>query len=137
MTLVVNANKANEGIGGHISTFTSASMLYEIGFQHFFHGYNKDKPDFVYFQGHASPGLYARSFVEHRIDQADLKSFRLEFTGTDQKGLPSYPQPRLMSDYWRFPTVSMGLGPIQALYQARFLKYLENRGLIENTRQKV
>jgi len=137
MAVVVNANNKNSGIGGHISTYSSASMLFEVGFQHFFRGYDKGAPDFIYFQGHASPGIYARSFVEHRLTEDNLNQFRLELSGGENGGLSSYPHPRLMSDYWRFPTVSMGLGPLQAIYQARFLKYLQNRGLKKDAAQKV
>ncbi len=135
MAIVAKANKQFEGIGGHISTYSSTSMLYEVGFQHFFRGYGQGKPDLVYFQGHAAPGLYARSFVEHRFGEKELESFRRELSGA--KGLPSYPHPKALSDYWRFPTVSMGLGPIQAIYQARYLKYLMNRSLREKTGQQV
>jgi pyruvate dehydrogenase E1 component len=130
MAMVVNANKTIEGIGGHISTYSSISQLFETGFNHFFHGYDKGNPDCIYFQGHAAPGVYARSFLEHRLDEKALKFFRRELQ--DEEGLPSYPHPNAMPDYWRFPTVSMGLAPIQAIYQARFFKYLEDRGLAEN-----
>jgi len=132
MAMVVKANKTTEGIGGHISTYASAATLFEVGFNHFFRA--GKQPDFVYFQGHAAPGVYARSFLEHRFSEEQLEYFRRELRG--KKGLPSYPHPRLMPDYWRFPTVSMGLAAIQAIYQARFNKYLENRSLIENG-QKV
>jgi pyruvate dehydrogenase E1 component len=135
MAMVVNANGRISGIGGHISTYSSTSHLYEVGLHHFFRGYEDKKPDLVYFQGHASPGLYARSFLEHRLSKKQLEGFRQEYsTG---KGLPSYPHPQSMPDYWRYPTVSMGLGPIQAIYQARFIKYLENRELSEKSDQRV
>lgn len=127
MALVARANKKTSGIGGHISTFSSASTLWEVGLNHFWQGYESGFPDVVYFQGHASPGLYSRSFVEHRFDEENLDNFRLEVQS--KKGLSSYPHPRLMPDYWRFPTVSMGLAGIQAIYQARFLKYLQQREL--------
>lgn len=134
MAIVARANKENAGIGGHISTYSSASMLFEVGFNHFFRGYADGKPDMVYFQGHASPGVYSRSFLEHRFGEEELKNFRLEI---GKNGLPSYPHPRAMPEYWRFPTVSMGLAPIQAIYQARYFKYLKNRGLTEDNKQKV
>ncbi|MCF8228874.1 MAG: pyruvate dehydrogenase (acetyl-transferring), homodimeric type [Bacteroidales bacterium] len=136
MAMVVRANKESEGIGGHISTYASAATLYEVGFNHFFKGGDGDQAaDLVYFQGHASPGMYARSFLEGRLSEKDLHNFRQELR--KDGGLPSYPHPRLMRDYWQFPTVSMGLGPIMAIYQARFNKYLEDRGLIKENNQKV
>jgi pyruvate dehydrogenase E1 component len=135
MAMVVKANLNNPGIGGHISTYSSTSMLYEVGFNHFFNGYKNGNPDIVYFQGHASPGLYSRSFVEHRLSEKDLNAFRKEIDASN--GLPSYPHPRSLQKYWRYPTVSMGLGPIQAIYQARFQKYLTNRGIKKKSNQKV
>ncbi|MCF8343832.1 MAG: pyruvate dehydrogenase (acetyl-transferring), homodimeric type, partial [Bacteroidales bacterium] len=136
MAMVVRANLESEGIGGHISTYASAATLYEVGFNHFFRGGNKEHPaDLVYFQGHASPGVYARSFLEGRLSEKDLHNFRQELR--EDGGLPSYPHPRAMPAYWQFPTVSMGLGPIMAIYQARFNKYLEDRGLIKENKQKV
>jgi pyruvate dehydrogenase E1 component len=136
MAMVVRANLESEGIGGHISTYASSATLLEVGFNHFFRGGDNGTPaDLVYFQGHASPGIYARSFLEGRLSETDLHNFRQELR--KDGGLPSYPHPRLMSDYWRFPTVSMGLGPITAIYQARFNKYLEDRGLKEKTDQKI
>ena len=136
MAMVVRANKESAGIGGHISTYASAATLYEVGFNHFFRGAEGNEPaDLVYFQGHASPGVYARSFLEGRLTERDLHNFRQELR--EGGGLPSYPHPRLMPDYWQFPTVSMGLGPIMAIYQARFNKYLEDRGLIEESDQKI
>jgi len=136
MAMVVRANLESEGIGGHISTFASSATLLEVAFNHFFRGGDKEDPaDIVYFQGHASPGLYARSFLEGRLTETDLHNFRQELR--KEGGLPSYPHPRLMPDYWRFPTVSMGLGPLMAIYQARFNKYLEDRGLKEKTDQKI
>ncbi|MYD17621.1 MAG: pyruvate dehydrogenase (acetyl-transferring), homodimeric type [Chloroflexi bacterium] len=134
MAMVVEANQNNHGIGGHISTYASAATLYEVGFNHFFRG--QDHPcggDLVYFQGHSAPGIYARGYVEGRLAPDQLHKFRRELSG----GLPSYPHPWLMDDYWQFPTVSMGLGPIQAIYQARFIRYLENRDLLEPTDRKV
>ncbi len=136
MAMVVRANLESDGIGGHISTYASAATLLEVGFNHFFRGGDKDAPaDIIYFQGHASPGIYARSFLEGRLTERDLLNFRQELR--KDGGLPSYPHPRLMPDYWQFPTVSMGLGPIMAIYQARFNKYLEDRGLKEKTNEKV
>ena len=134
MAMVVEANQNNHGIGGHISTYASAATLYEVGFNHFFRG--QDHPsggDMIYFQGHSAPGIYARSYVEGRLSPDQLHKFRRELSG----GLPSYPHPWLMDDYWQFATVSMGLGPIQAIYQARFIRYLENRDLLEPTDRKV
>ncbi len=134
MAMVVEANQNNHGIGGHISTYASAATLYEVGFNHFFRG--QDHPcggDMIYFQGHSAPGIYARSYVEGRLSPDQLHKFRRELSG----GLPSYPHPWLMDDYWQFATVSMGLGPIQAIYQARFIRYLENRDLLPPTDRKV
>ena len=128
MAMVVRANKFSDGIGGHISTFASAATLYEIGFNHFFRGPGAGvDADQVYLQGHASPGIYARSYLERRIDKEQLRNFRRELQ--HDSGLSSYPHPWLMPDYWQFPTVSMGLAPILSIYQARFNRYLENRGL--------
>jgi pyruvate dehydrogenase E1 component len=128
MAMVVRANKNEVGIGGHISTYASAATLYEIGFNHFFRGKSENYDgDAIYFQGHASPGIYARAFLEGRISQEKLENFRQELAPGG--GLSSYPHPWLMPDFWEFPTVSMGLGPIMAIYQARFMRYLEDRGL--------
>lgn len=136
MAMVVKANNKEDGIGGHISSYASAATLFEVAFNHFLRGGEGDAPqDIVYYQGHASPGIYARSFVEGRFDAAHLDNFRREIIS--EKGLSSYPHPRLMPDYWRFPTVSMGLSPLQAIYQARFMRYLENRGLKEKDGQRV
>jgi len=132
MAMVVRANREESGIGGHISTYASAATLYEVGFNHFFRG--KDHPsggDQVYFQGHASPGIYARAFLEGRLTERHLQNFRNELRG--EPGLSSYPHPWLMPEFWEFPTVSMGLGPIMAIYQARFNRYLEDRGIIEHS----
>ena len=119
-TMVVRANKAADGIGGHLSTFASSASLYEIGFNHFFRGNEDGTPgDHVYFQGHAAPGIYARAFMEGRLTADDLDHFRREI-GRGGRGLSSYPHPRLMPDFWEFPTVSMGLGPITSLYHARY-----------------
>jgi pyruvate dehydrogenase E1 component len=140
MAMVHRQNKKDAGIGGHISTYSSLATLLEVGFNHFFRAKypsaKGDQPgDFIYFQGHASPGVYARAFLEGRFDEARLKNFRHELRG--EPGLSSYPHPWLMKDFWQFPTVSMGIGPLNAIYQARFMKYLENRGLIEKTDRKV
>ena len=136
MAMVVRANKHSDGIGGHISTYASAATLYEVGFNHYFRGPEHEcGGDLIYFQGHASPGIYARSFLEGRITEAQLDNFRRELA--DGGGLSSYPHPRLMPDYWQFPTVSMGLGPIMAIYNARFNRYLEDRGLMDTSDQKV
>jgi pyruvate dehydrogenase E1 component len=136
MAMVVKANKLEEGIGGHISTYASAATLYEIGFNHFFRGKGEGYDgDQIYFQGHASPGIYARAFLEGRISKEQMKNFRREFAKGG--GLSSYPHPWLMSEFWEFPTVSMGLGPITAIYQARFNRYLEDRGLKRDTGSKV
>ncbi|RXJ98655.1 pyruvate dehydrogenase (acetyl-transferring), homodimeric type [Arcobacter sp. CECT 8989] len=133
--MVVRASKTKLGLGGHISTYASASTLYEVGFNHFFKAANEnDGGDLVYFQPHSSPGIYARSFLEGRLSQEQMDNFRQEVGGN---GLSSYPHPKLMPTYWQFPTGSMGLGPIQAIYQARFLKYLTNRGIKDCSNQKV
>jgi pyruvate dehydrogenase E1 component len=140
LAMVHKQNKKDPGIGGHISTYSSLATLLEVGFNHFFHA-KYDTPagsqpgDFIYFQGHASPGVYSRAFLEGRFDEARLANFRHELRG--EPGLSSYPHPWLMQDFWQFPTVSMGIGPLNAIYQARFMKYLENRGLIEKTDRKV
>ena len=136
MAMVVRANRENEGIGGHISTYASAATLYEVAFNHFFKGKDNNKPgDAIYFQGHASPGIYARAFLEGRISLEKMINFRLELK--EGGGLSSYPHPFLMPDFWEFPTVSMGLGPIMAIYQARFKRYLVDRGLLEANEAKV
>ncbi|HXJ37657.1 MAG TPA: hypothetical protein VNH18_00190, partial [Bryobacteraceae bacterium] len=136
MAMVSHQNKYDEGIGGHIATYASLATLLEVGFNHFFHGSYGDQPgDLIYFQGHASPGVYARAFLEGRLSADQLNNFRHELR--DTPGLSSYPHPWLMKDFWQFPTVSMGLGPINSIYQARFMKYLENRGLIPATDRKV
>src|SRR5271165_6170060 len=136
MAMVVRANKKDPGIGGHISTFASLATLAEVGHNHFFHARYGDQPgDFVYFQGHASPGTYARAFLEGRITEKHLENFRHELR--EHPGLSSYPHPWLMPDFWQFPTVSMGLGPINAIYQARFMRYLENRGIVPKTPRHV
>src|SRR6201986_434900 len=136
MAMVHRQNKKNAGIGGHISTYSSLATLLEVGFNHFFHAsYGSQPGDFIYFQGHASPGVYARAYLEGRFDDERMANFRHELR--DKPGLSSYPHPWLMPDFWRFPTVSMGIGPLNAIYQARFMRYLENRGLIEKSDRKV
>ena len=133
--MVVRANKAEDGIGGHISTYASAATLYEVGFNHFFRGHESPDADVIYFQGHAAPGIYARAYLEGRIDDSHLENFRRELQ--PGRGLSSYPHPWLMPDFWEYPTVSMGLGPIMAIYQARFMRYLEDRGLKASSNAKV
>ncbi len=136
MAMVHGQNKKDAGIGGHISTYSSLATLLEVGFNHFFHGSYGDQPgDFIYFQGHASPGVYARAYLEGRLNDDHLANYRHELR--DKPGLSSYPHPWLMPDFWRFPTVSMGIGPLNAIYQARFMRYLENRKLIPATPRKV
>jgi pyruvate dehydrogenase E1 component len=135
LAMVMRANQRDGSIGGHISTFASAATLYDVGFNYFFKGPNeKNEGDLIYYQGHSSPGIYARSFVEGRLEELQLDNFRNEVEGN---GLSSYPHPWLMPDYWQFPTVSMGLGPIQAIYQAHLMKYLTNRGLLDNSDRKI
>src|SRR4026207_1266079 len=136
LAMVVKANKAEDGIGGHISTYASAATLYEVGFNHFFKGKGDDHDgDVIYFQGHAAPGIYSRAFLEGRLTVKHLENFRRELQ--EGGGLSSYPHPWLMPDFWEYPTVSMGLGPIMAIYQARFMRHLEDRGLIPAGQRKV
>ena len=136
LAMVVRANREESGIGGHISTYASAATLYEVGFNHFFRGRDGEQEgDIIYFQGHASPGIYARAFLEGRLDRRHLENFRRELR--PEGGLSSYPHPWLMPHFWEFPTVSMGLSPIMAIYQARFNRYLEDRGLKKETNAKV
>ncbi len=135
MAMVMKANDNDDGLGGHIASFASSATLYDVAFNNFFRGNDGDVPgDLVYFQGHVSPGMYARSYVEGRLNETHLDNFRREVNGG---GLSSYPHPWLMPDYWQFPTVSMGLGPIKAIYQARFNRYLEARGLTPASDRKV
>ncbi len=135
MAMVAKANEDGKGLGGHIASFSSSSAIYEVGFNWFFKGPDsKYGPDLIFFQGHSSPGMYARAFIEGRLTEEQLLNFRQEVDG---KGLSSYPHPYLMPDFWQFPTVSMGLGPMMAIYQARFMKYLESRGLKESGDRKV
>ena len=135
LAIVLRANKSAADLGGHIASFQSAATLYDVGFNHFWRGANNDSPgDSIYFQGHSSPGFYARAFLEGRLSVDQLDRFRQEASGP---GLSSYPHPWLMPDFWQFPTVSMGLGPLMAIYQARFLKYLSGRGLADTSTRKV
>ena len=134
--MVVHANRKSSELGGHIASFASAATLYDVGFMHFFRAPNEEhKGDLVFFQGHSAPGVYARAFLEGRISEEQLKAFRQE--ALDENGLSSYPHPWLMPNFWQFPTVSMGLGPIMAIYQARFMKYLENRDIQPQHNRKV
>lgn len=136
MAMVVKANRNHSGLGGHISTFASLATLYEVGFNHFFNaGSDKRAADLIYFQGHASPGNYARAFLEYRLEEEKLHHFRQELAPGG--GLSSYPHPYLMPDFWQFPTVSMGLGPIMSIYQARFIRYLKARDLLTKEEPKV
>ena len=135
MAMVIRANKESSELGGHIASFASAATLYDVGFNHFFRAANENfLGDLVYIQGHSAPGVYARAYLEGRISEEQLDHFRQEVDG---KGLPSYPHPWLMPDFWQFPTVSMGLGPLMAIYQARFMRYLKDRGLVEQQGRKV
>ena len=135
MAMVVRANETSSELGGHVASFASSATLYDVGFNHFFRAPTEDfGGDLVFFQGHSAPGVYARAFLEGRIAEEQLAHFRQEVDGN---GLPSYPHPWLMPDFWQFATVSMGLGPIQAIYQARFLKYLHNRGLANTAGRNV
>ena len=131
MLMVLKANDTKD-LGGHISTYSSAATLYEVGFNHFFKGNDNGPGDLIYYQGHSSPGIYARSFLEERLTAKKLDNFRQEIDGN---GLSSYPHPWLMPDYWQFPTVSMGLGPIFGIYQTLILRYLKKR-IINRIRQK-
>lgn len=135
LAMVMRANDNDEGLGGHISSFSSSATLYDVGFNHFFRGTDDGHPgDLVFYQGHSAPGIYARSFLEGRITEEQMDNFRREVDGN---GLSSYPHPWLMPNYWQFPTVSMGLGPIQAIYQARVMKYQQDRGLIDHGDREV
>ena len=135
LAMVVRANRASAELGGHIASYASAADLFEVGFNHFFKA--ADAPegaDLVFFQPHSAPGVYARAFLEGRLSEAQLGNYRRETGGG---GLSSYPHPWLMPDFWQFPTGSMGLGPLQALYQARFMRYLEHRGIANTAGRKV
>src|SRR6186997_888707 len=136
VAMVLRANNRFSGIGGHLATYASAASLYEVGFNHFFRGKDDGGAgDQVFYQGHAAPGIYARAFLEGRLTEDQLDHFRRETV--PGQGLSSYPHPRLMPDFWEFPTVSMGLGPISAIYQARFNRYLQNRGLMDTSHSRV
>src|SRR3712207_3148031 len=135
--MVHRAQRPGVGVGGHISTYASSASLYEVGFNHFFRG--KDHPGgghHIWFQGHASPGIYARAFLERRLSEQQLDGFRQEVSHPGG-GLSSYPHPRLMPEFWEFPTVSMGLSPLLAIYQARFNRYLLHRGIKDTSKQRV
>ena len=133
--MVLRANKGDSDLGGHIASFASAATLYDVGFNHFWHAPTEHHGgDLVYVQGHSSPGIYARAFMLGRLTEEQMDHFRREVDG---KGLSSYPHPWLMPDFWQFPTVSMGLGPIMAIYQARFMKYLHDRGIANTENRKV
>jgi pyruvate dehydrogenase E1 component len=135
LAMVLRANKGDSNLGGHIASFASAATLYDVGFQHFWHAPSESHGgDLIFFQGHSAPGVYARAFLLGRFDEAKLDGFRQEVDG---KGIPSYPHPWLLPDFWQFPTVSMGLGPLQAIYQARFTKYLHDRKLADTVGRKV
>ncbi|MEZ5589602.1 MAG: pyruvate dehydrogenase (acetyl-transferring), homodimeric type [Gammaproteobacteria bacterium] len=135
MAMVIKANRLTSELGGHIASFASCATLYDVGFNHFWHAPSEQHGgDLVYFQGHSAPGIYARAFLEGRLSEEQLSHFRQE---TEGKGLSSYPHPWLMPDFWQFPTVSMGLGPITAIYQARFMRYLHHRGILNTEKRKV
>ena len=134
LAIILRANKESSELGGHIASFQSAATLYDIGFGHFWHApTDTHGGDLLFIQGHSSPGIYARAFLEGRLTEDQLLSYRQETAG---KGLSSYPHPWLMPDFWQFPTVSMGLGPLMAIYQARFLKYLHARGIADTANRK-
>jgi pyruvate dehydrogenase E1 component len=135
MAMVVQANRQSSEYGGHIASYASAATLYEVGFNHFWRAPGDQHPgDMVFIQGHSSPGIYARAYLEGRLTEEQLRRFREEVGGG---GLSSYPHPWLMPDFWQFPTVSMGLGPMMAIYQARFVRYLEHRGIVPPSDRKV
>ena len=135
LAIILRANKESSELGGHIASFQSAATLYDIGFGHFWHApTDTHGGDLLFIQGHSAPGIYARAFLEGRLTEEQLLNYRQETAG---KGLSSYPHPWLMPDFWQFPTVSMGLGPLMAIYQARFLKYLDGRGLAKTENRKV
>ena len=135
--MVHRAQRPSVGAGGHISTYASSASLYEVGFNHFFRGKNHPGGgDQIFYQGHASPGMYARGYIEGRLSETQLDGFRQELSQAPN-GLPSYPHPRLMPEFWEFPTVSMGLGPLHAIYQARFNRYLHNRNIKDTSDQRV
>ena len=133
--MVLRANKEHPGIGGHLATYASAASLYEVGFNHFFRGKQGGAGDQIFYQGHAAPGIYSRAYLEGRISAPQLDRYRQETAGPG--GLPSYPHPRLLPDFWEFPTVSMGLGGIGSIYQARYNRYLQNRELADTSNSRV
>ena len=136
--MVSAANRKGLEVGGHIATYQSSASLYEVGFNHFWHAATPDHGgDLLYIQGHSSPGIYARAFLEGRLDETQLSRFRQEVQHGVGQGLSSYPHPRLMPDFWEFPTVSMGLTALNAIYQARFNRYLHNRGIKDTSQQHV
>ena len=134
LAIVLRANMNDDDLGGHISTFSSAATLYDVGFNYFFKGSEGQLEDLIYYQGHSSPGIYARSFLEGYLNEEDLDNFRRE---VKKPGLSSYPHPWLMPEYWQFPTVSMGLGPIMGIYQAHIMRYMSARGLVPRDDRKV
>jgi pyruvate dehydrogenase E1 component len=135
MAMVVHANRKSSEYGGHIATYASSAVLYEVGFNHIWRAPSEQHPgDMIFIQGHSSPGIYARAFLEGRLSEALVRAFRME---VEKKGLPSYPHPRAMPEFWQFPTVSMGLGPMMAIYQARFQRYMEHRGLVRPSDRKI
>ncbi|MDW8259376.1 MAG: pyruvate dehydrogenase (acetyl-transferring), homodimeric type, partial [Gammaproteobacteria bacterium] len=135
VAMVVHANRISSEYGGHIATYASAATLYEVGFNHFWRARSAEHPgDMIFIQGHASPGIYARAYLEGRLTEGELRHFRQEVS---DRGLSSYPHPWLMPQFWQFPTVSMGLGPMQAIFQARFQRYLENRGIVPPSDRKI
>ncbi|MEA3140181.1 MAG: pyruvate dehydrogenase component, partial [Gammaproteobacteria bacterium] len=135
LAMVVQANRTNSEYGGHIATYASAATLYEVGFNHFWRARSANHPgDMIFVQGHSSPGIYARAYLEGRLDESQLQRFRQEVKGG---GLSSYPHPWLMPDFWQFPTVSMGLGPMTAIFQARFQRYMEHRGIVAPSDRRV
>ena len=137
VAMVLKANKISSEFGGHLASYASSATLYEVGFNHFWRAASAQHPgDMVFMQGHSSPGIYARAFMEGRLSEAQLNRFRQEAEGPG-KGLSSYPHPWLMPDFWQFPTVSMGLGPMMAIFQARFVRYMENRGMVQPSDRKV
>src|SRR5262245_57542259 len=133
--MVLRANTGSPGIGGHLSTYASTASLYEVGFNHFFRGKDNGSGDQIFFQGHGAPGIYSRAFLEGRLTEGQLDHFRREIVRG--QGLSSYPHPRLMPEFWEFPTVSMGLGPLNAAYQARFNRYLHQRGITDTSQSRV
>ena len=135
MIMVVKANQVSSELGGHIASFASSATLYEVGFNHFYRGNNLDQgADLIFFQGHIAPGIYSRAYLEGRITEDQMLNFRQE---ANKEGLSSYPHPWLMPDFWEFPTVSMGLGPIMSIFQARFMKYLHHREIVKTDKRTV